>query len=519
MDSRTCLLLVFLLSQQLCVCAADQGSSPTAPSSLSSLSGGAVVNTVCTVSERTNEALVPSAGAKPYTNLLVYGDGRESVGKACCGACSTNVTGCGAYSVKIKRTANPTKKDKGMCRLYDHAAAATLSVKKCNSAAGQECASARVPDSHTSRTSSGKQRGNAYLRYKDVEYFDTYSAAWLMNVARFKGIETERITRPVGACTGPFSQYSKHVRMTRDWFELAVEHLSKWWKSAGIESHVSGREAFLDRLQQVETNGNTRTNGGLLKNTIAIVSFVEYKGGTKDGQEFTAAVLAACVRSLSRYGMGRVVVVVPSEVEQTRYSRMMTPNCCGTTLVFRVADVKMANGSDISPYGNINVPLRALIGLQNAFETDSDNWLGNTKEQWSSVYYTEQDQLLHIKPNVLPELIHGVVEDGWVLSPHRLHPLPHASDLPYTDLRTHQPRVPNNEKHQVRSVNSYASRCMDAGNARPKKGCGNFWWICAMKNLTFLEPYELMRLSPHSTGITLVVGNEQGRMCRIDQDP
>lgn len=164
MDSRTCLLLVFLLSQQLCVCAADQGSSPTAPSSLSSLSGEAVVNTVCTVSERTNEALVPSAGAKPYTNLLVYGDGRESVGKACCGACSTNVTGCGAYSVKIKRTANPTKKDKGMCRLYDHAAAATLSVKKCNSAAGQECASARVPDSHTSRTSSGKQRGNAYLR-------------------------------------------------------------------------------------------------------------------------------------------------------------------------------------------------------------------------------------------------------------------------------------------------------------------------------------------------------------------
>ena len=46
MDSRTCLLLVFLLSQQLCVCAADQGSSPTAPSSLSSLSGDDILAAV-----------------------------------------------------------------------------------------------------------------------------------------------------------------------------------------------------------------------------------------------------------------------------------------------------------------------------------------------------------------------------------------------------------------------------------------------------------------------------------------
>lgn len=358
------------------------------------------------------------------------------------------------------------------------------------------------------RHSSG--RNTSYLRLgEDIsDLKDTFSASWLMNVSRFKNIDAGAIATCEDGCFQPFLQYRDDVRMTRDWLAFAVEHMSKWWKTINIFRHHETFYAFIATLDGFGHEPPIKE--ARLRNTIAIIAFMPYVGETLEGQNqaLTLAVLKACLRSLSRYGVGRVVVVVPTNGDRQTCERIVPAMFGETAVVFRVVTkVKTRFIATNMPYG-------AIAGLQRAFRSDDDDWLGGDA-RWNAVYLTEPDTLLHLKPAVLPDLMDAVLDRGWILAPHRLQPIPHAIDLPAPLPPVIV--VPNNADHPVRAVDSYTTSLWDSGNSRPQsEDCGNFWYLCGFGSgdHSRLLPYELMRLS-HGLGITMLMGSEHGRQCHI----
>jgi hypothetical protein len=331
-----------------------------------------------------------------------------------------------------------------------------------------------------------------------------------MNVSRFMDINTDAIATVEDGCFQPFWQYISHVRMTRDWLEFAVEHMSQWWKTINIFEHNQTLEAFIATLDRFGHESAADIVGADLSNTIAIVAFMPYRSETikGQGQALTVSMLKACLRSMSRYGIGRVVVVVPTVGDRDTYERLVPTMFGETTVVFRVVTTVKTR------FISTNMPYGAIVGLQRAFKSDDDNWLGN-ETRWNSVYLTEPDTLLHVKPTVLSDLMDGVLNRGWVLTPHRLQPIPHASDLP--SPLSPVVVVPNNAYHQVQTIDSYTTCCWDSGNDRPpSENCNNFWYLCGFRSgdHSRLRPYNLMRLT-HGIGITMLMGSEHGRQCHI----
>jgi len=359
---------------------------------------------------------------------------------------------------------------------------------------------------------SKSDRSQSYLRLdEDIsDITDSFSASWLMNVNRFMNINADAIATCEDGCFQPFLQYRGDVRMTRDWLEFSVEHMSKWWKTIDIFHHHQTLDAFIATLNRFGHEPPINDVGTSLRNTIAIIAFMPYVGETLEGQEqaLTLAMLKACLRSMSRYGVGRVVVAVPTEGDRQTYERIVPTMFGGTTVVFRV--VTKVETRFIST----NMPYGAIVGLQRAFESDDDNWLGGDT-RWNAIYLTEPDTLLHLKPAVLPDLLGAVLDRGWILAPHRLQPIPHATDLP--SPLPPAIVVPNNAYHQVRTIDSYTTCLWDSGDDRPRsEHCGNFWYLCGFRSgdHSRLRPYELMRLS-HGVGITMLMGSEHGRQCHI----
>jgi len=365
------------------------------------------------------------------------------------------------------------------------------------------------------------ERPASYLHLnKDIEnIIDCFSASWLMNINRFMDINIDKIQTCEDACFQPLRQYKSHVRMTRDWLEFTVEHMSKWWKIIDIFKHNQTLELFIEMLDRFGHEPIVEKVKSKLDKTIAIIAFMPYGGETIKGQSqaLTASMLKACIRSMSRYGIGRVVVVVPTVSDRNKFSQKV-PNMFGeTTVVFRVA--KTVKTKFIST----NMPFGAIAGLQQAFKSDDDDWLGN-ENRWNAVYLTEPDTLLHIKPKVFSDLMNGILNEEWILSPHRLQPIPHESDLPFPLSPVMV--VPNNEHHKVTIVDSYTTCCWDSGNDRPygAKGtrhqhpnkCNNYWYMCGFRSgdHSSIQPYSLMRLSK-GIGITMLMGSEHGRQCHI----
>ena len=181
------------------------------------------------------------------------------------------------------------------------------------------------------------------------------------------------------------------------------------------------------------------------------------------------------------------------------------------------------------------------------------DWLGPTHDPdyFKYIYLTEPDTILNINHSILP-LIKNALDDGINLFPHRLHPLPHETDLPKNIKFNRGLYLPNNPPFdKVISLDHtkggrYIS-CCDNGLSAPANdnwvtirkinpekrlndnlGCeGKRWWECGFYehddsngnfNLTkFIEgharlsTYRFMRLR---NGIGLAFGtNNQGRKC------
>jgi hypothetical protein len=339
----------------------------------------------------------------------------------------------------------------------------------------------KLPERHIS--------GLQFIHTKELRQRDYFSDSWLINRQRFLEIDVEMIRIVEDAAFSAVGNSSQtphsYAKMTYDWADFAVEHLSKWWgilkRDRGrIINHVIGMlERYMKEKVIAPSNSPESLLPPALSKTIAIVAFAPYKikskwldpNGSK-GWRFTSYSLAATIASLYQVGFGRVVVVGVTS-DDMRYVRnavgILTQiygeslpdhgkNSINDNTICQLGSTKMeiafVHVTDPAWISNgiveRNIPRAAIVGLRLAMTdklntTDTIKWLGshkNVRQHWDNVYLTEPDTILHIRQELLPQF-QVALQDGISLFPHRLHPLPHEADLPRDHTLNRGLYIPN----------------------------------------------------------------------------
>lgn len=326
---------------------------------------------------------------------------------------------------------------------------------------------------------------------------DAYSGAWWQSTSQFvkyRVFDVEHGT-PIEdiqewASVQVFKHSRNDVTSTRDWLDLSVEHMSKWWKhivnklpendEEGTRSIIEGRITDIFKTYVYSNNRRdyfralevpkqsllslTKENDAALPQSPQLVTqstlvVIPY---TPDHTNVGIWSFVAMIVSLVQTGMGRVII----SLHPTHYTSE------NLDLVRRVFDIvanatsvwsddvdgisnpnnsnnKMSTTFDICVSSNeayqawpegtppgqwgSNVPIAMLRQLSRVLlnKTTPDVtkcWLGEINLLWQYIYFSEPDLILHTRP----ESLHGIGQalvNGRLLAPHRIQPLPHALDF------------------------------------------------------------------------------------------
>ena len=349
---------------------------------------------------------------------------------------------------------------------------------------------------------------------------DAFSAAWWAPTSNFLKYEDVEIVSasPEGASFEMFRANDGKVSMTVDWLDLAVEHMSKWWKviyndgnGNRVELEQSSKrvvdifQKYVKSRQPITSTTNGESNVGITldmmevpQSTLAAIAYMPFSS-TIDPKNLTVWSLAATISSLVQFGIGRIVVsgrlieekelvveafgIVNDHFRDhkqqhkqfdTAHSTEHRVNMPHGTMSIQDTQLSFClsmnepTGDKWSPY---NIPKAMLKKLRRVLMGDATNdeiecWLGggtiNTpetnsnsknngspiesvaKSRWEYIFLGEPDLLLTTRRSSLAA-IGEQLKQGYVLSPHRLQPLPHGSDFPGL-------LVENNVKHVVPAV-------------------------------------------------------------------
>jgi len=182
-----------------------------------------------------------------------------------------------------------------------------------------------------------------FLQDEDLHEADRFSASWFQRVSTFMTMPLEEIhtcedASFVATKWQPDQPRNQWLRMTSDYLDYSIEHLSKWWVQLSVNVYPQHRDAAMSKLQsyleqastypiatsttssrttmmEVTTTTNQDDTGTrpavVFEHAIALIAFRSY--GTQyhnDGDDEMAVLsLAATLESLRRAGFGRVVVV------------------------------------------------------------------------------------------------------------------------------------------------------------------------------------------------------------------
>ncbi|CAB9525723.1 expressed unknown protein [Seminavis robusta] len=399
-----------------------------------------------------------------------------------------------------------------------------------------------------------------FLDLTQLAEHDAFAASWLQSREQFQSMKLDDI----GICEdAAFFAYSKDdrwskLRMTADWLDFSIEHLSKWYVMMNPYDNEIPLQNALKKLEHYVQRGPQYPvpKEPALQQTIAVIAFMAYKNkmAQEKANQLTTRNLAATVESLRRAGMGRVVVVgmkgdddrklaqeafalvqksVGSGIQQTKYGsditqvgHMQVAFCDG-----RPEDSK-------TQFVDVNVPKAALVGLRNAFlaaeRGDVDTakpFLGDntTPDYWKYVYLTEPDSILNTRPHTL-QMLQQSADLGRVIVPHRFQPIPHETDVHGTQNRDlYLPHAGDfYGVIELDALSLHPDKCCDeAKGPKFKPGlppnfpdCGNFWYMCGFtshipkteRSHDRLKQYKLIRLL-QGTQFVLLASQEHGRRC------
>ena len=376
------------------------------------------------------------------------------------------------------------------------------------------------------------------MQASEVEENDLFSASWLQPVSIFLDMDTSGdvlMTSDAGSYT-VFEKNRENVRMTLDWLDLSVEHLSDWIDTMDIFT-IDDNIPFhviISKLHEFIQNNWVEKSNTSMQDTIGVIAFeptLENRKKPELAMELSATLLAATMASLLQANFGRVIVVGykndDAELADEAFRLLLTlAPVRGTKRKIGSTEfgfVKATTEDVISKMTPINIVKGSLIGLQHALKGELEKWLGNSRERssWNYVYLTEPDTILQTKPSALPQL-KAALDEGTVLAPHRIQPVPHEYDL----LRMTNPNKFIPAKGNFSSVLELnpleGAVCCDelSKSYKPWKEylnyCSTLWWQCGFNDKqdhSRLEPYALMKLKPGMNVVNLAA-NHNGRRCK-----
>jgi hypothetical protein len=379
-----------------------------------------------------------------------------------------------------------------------------------------------------------------------------YSGMWWQDLEHFHELKARQLGHLEAASFKAFRHtrfIPSRVRMTRDWFDLAVEHLSMYHRHFLVNREKTGipyqqiKSQLLGYIQKAVAYPLQKDAAPA--STIVLCAFNVktmmkkgplYRKGEKENQ-LRIHSLAATLASLWKVGMGRVVVVGGQPADEVAANvafdliRGKTNSSMELSFVISSNATTGLDDNDLTPKQAIGGLQLALNGKFNASHTLE--WLGDNPKRWKYVYFTEPDLILNTRPGSI-QALSSQLQSGNILAAHRLQPIPHALDFPgFKDLKKVLPAVGKFAASGITDVkNTEEYVCCDAGNGRPglemkQPGCG-FWWQCGFdmrkkdfSNITVLYdahqrklPYEWLRLST-GTGSVMMAATEHARQCTL----
>ena len=362
---------------------------------------------------------------------------------------------------------------------------------------------------------------------------DAFSASWWQSKDNFLRNKRLGLRTPSaeGASFEVFRINEKNMRVTRDWMDLNVEHMSKWWKVVLdpkankdtdkkyhsriiqiFEDYVysSDRVFFWDRL-------DSNISGDWLEvsqSTIAVIAFMPNRG--PGGDAITKWSLAATLMSLVQLGVGRIIISGVESIEKgEHYVQEAWKEVANATKDWKISREKQISSIGFCNCGDahndwkndngLNIPKTSLRRLrhvylkENVTEEIRECWGGastttrdgDVMDRWQYVFLGEPDLILNTRPSVIAKL-GKALKDGGVLAPHRLQPTPHDADFGYqnwTDiLRFLVPNVSPKldeiieiDHYLTSAVDTKSVSCCDDGNKKPYMEiakCDSWWWQC-----------------------------------------
>jgi hypothetical protein len=197
-------------------------------------------------------------------------------------------------------------------------------------------------------TSSSVRNHSALLDFEDYNYIrnDVYAAAWWQSVDRFTNVmdwitKTDDATRArqliklEAACHLAVEYQPTDVRLTRNWLDFGVEHLSKWWKLTRYQKHATAFYTLCHRLVQylvarrpyylranvktmaADTDGDATGSRNPWCGTLAVVAYSPLIGprAPNRAQVLDILVTSATLMSLVRQGCRRIILIVDQSDE------------------------------------------------------------------------------------------------------------------------------------------------------------------------------------------------------------
>jgi hypothetical protein len=366
-----------------------------------------------------------------------------------------------------------------------------------------------VPYAESPLNATNVSDASFYLTFDDYNHVrnHVYAAAWWQSVPRFlsvmawigqlgdnnDGKNYTALVKLEAACHLPLEFQPDDVRLTVNWLDFGVEHLSKWWKLTRYQKHQTAYQTLGQRLgdyirrivsmnEQVSSFSSKNEVSKVhnpWQDTLALVAYSPLVGprAPQRAQRLDAAVTAATLASLVQKGCRRIVLVLDKNdfiyVSQNIWPAVVTwLKSNQSSSIHRIEhndsweaywDAREENASDqtrFPPTVRVHktdlvlhtvdahipddqgrrqkrVPRQTLVALYHALQSSpppqsQPTWLGTMPFKY--IYYTEQDSLLHT--SLLPQslsMFQSSLDRDELLIPHRWQPMPHASDFQWDE--------------------------------------------------------------------------------------
>jgi hypothetical protein len=236
---------------------------------------------------------------------------------------------------------------------------------------------------------------------------EMYSGMWWQNRTVFMSNDFKSIEQLEWATWKAFESHrggGGSVRLTRDWLDMSVEHLSTYVKHLDLQykDQTAIRERLVNILQSyihnaVEYPISSGTEELAVHSTIALLPL---KAATKEpDNELIVLEMGATLASLWKVGIGRAIVVGVSESEQKVAEDAFA--LLKEKLAIRPMELAYVQSVNATAQDRKLVPRVALLGLQEVMHPDNTDaaaaqqaWLGSNPSRWNNVYFTEPDLLL-----------------------------------------------------------------------------------------------------------------------------